>query len=144
MCICFISAKDTYPLRSTVLRPGQPLDNCKYQGDEVEGSFHLGVKTEGVIVGIASFSPELWHQLDARNPYRLRGMATAEAVRGQGYGRKLVEHGLAELKRRDCDLLWFNAREVAFGFYEKLGFQYGSEMFEIPLIGPHRVMYMKL
>lgn len=144
MLITFKKAHEIYPLRSQILRPGQPLELSQYPGDDSPENFHLAAMEKDVIVGIASFYLEPFKEFSAKKPYRLRGMATAPEVRGQGHGRALVESGLEELRARGCDLLWFNARQVAFGFYEKMGFQYHGEMFELPLIGPHKVMYSRL
>jgi hypothetical protein len=39
------------------------------------------------------------------------------------------------------ELLWFNARETAVPFYEKLGCTKKGASFEIPEIGLHFLMY---
>jgi ribosomal protein S18 acetylase RimI-like enzyme len=67
-------------------------------------------------------------------------MATLPEVRGSGAGRALVERACAEAEQRGATFLWFDARRVAFGFYERLGFYYLSEAFDIAPIGEHRVM----
>jgi len=48
---------------------------------------------------------------------------------------------LEELKDRKVDLLWCDARKVALGFYEKMGFKILGDFYEIPIIGPHKLMY---
>ena len=40
--------------------------------------------------------------------------------------------------------LWCDAREVAFPFYERMGFKFVSEGYHVPEIGPHRMMALKL
>lgn len=37
-----ISAEDTYEIRHMILRPHQTIEQCKYEQDKEEGSFHLG------------------------------------------------------------------------------------------------------
>jgi hypothetical protein len=37
--------------------------------------------------------------------------------------------------------LWCDARKVALGFYEKIGFQRIDEWYDIPPIGLHQFMY---
>ena len=37
-----------------------------------------------------------------------------------------------------------DAREVAFPFYERMGFSFVSGRYEVPAIGPHRMMALKL
>jgi len=71
-------------------------------------------------------------------------MATLPEVRGQGVGRALVRRACEEATARGATFLWFDARKVAFGFYERLGFSYLSAPFEIPPIGQHRVMGTRL
>lgn len=71
-------------------------------------------------------------------------MATSESVRGLGIGRKLLEQGINECRKKGGDLLWCNARTSAAGFYRKLNFAIQGEVFNIENIGPHYVMYKKL
>jgi len=129
------------PLRHKVLRPNGRVEDCHYPQDLLTTTFHVGAMFEGDIFGVATFHHEAFPDLKAQLPYRLRGMATHAKFRGQGVGRLVLNRGLEELRKRKCDLLWFNARQVAFPFYEKMGFLYQSSMFEIPSIGPHKVMY---
>ena len=76
--------------------------------------------------------------------WRLRGMATTPEVRGQGFGRALLENCFAHIRARGGTLLWCNARVVALAFYEHLGFVAEGEEFEIVPIGPHYVMTRQL
>jgi predicted GNAT family N-acyltransferase len=149
--IQLIESQSTWPLRHAILRPHQNLKDCQYPGDDLPTTFHLGAFQNTKIMGIASVYKEKTNLLTQKNQYRLRGMATSEEVRGQGYARKLIE-SLEDivLKRKDADAIysplqstaiWFNARESAFSFYEKMGYVYLTDLFEIDGIGPHRVMY---
>ncbi len=139
--IKIITAPETWPLRRQLLRPFDVLESCKYPDDLAFATFHFGAFDSKSLIGIASFSAEICRQRSARNPFRLRGMATLPSLRKQGIGRALVQSGIQELLTRKSDLLWFNARELAFAFYERLGFLYSSELFDIPGSGPHKVMY---
>ena len=133
-----ISAEQTYRLRHKLLRPLESLEACAFIEDTWTGAFHLGAFVDETLVGIASFFPQAYK--DYPNAYRLRGMASDSTRHGQGIGRSLLEAAFIELNKRSVSTLWCNAREVAFGFYEKMGFRYDSEMFEIPGVGPHKVM----
>ena len=42
------------------------------------------------------------------------------------------------------ELLWGDARLEATGFYEKLGLKMKGEIYDVPDIGPHKLMYIKL
>lgn len=142
--IQLIPANLTWQLRLKVLRPNQTLKDCLFPQDEWPTTFHVGALSGEHIVGIATFHEEAFAGLESRLPYRLRGMATDFSFHGQGIGRKVLERGIDELKKRGCDLLWCNAREVAFPFYERLGLSYTGPMFDIPPLGPHKVMYKYL
>ena len=71
-------------------------------------------------------------------------MGTLPEVRGQGAGAALIAGALDEVVRREKSVLWCDAREVAFGFYERLGFGFMNEMYELPDVGPHRTMALVL
>lgn len=139
--IKFIIPLQTWDLRHRVLRPHQTLAECVYSQDELINSFHVGAFLNEKIVCVASFHFEENPNLPAENPFRLRGMATDPAFHKQGLGKMVMQFGQEELFRKKCDLLWFNAREIAFPFYEKLGFKYLGPLFDMPGIGPHKVMY---
>ena len=140
--IQFISPEQTVDLRSRVLRPGQPLSACHYENDNAPATFHLGVLHNNEIISNGTFLQQGHEKFsEARYPYRLRGMATDPAHQKKGYGRDIVIFALGELKKRNSDLLWFNARTSAEGFYLSLGFEVIENIFDIPGVGPHKVMY---
>ncbi|MGB3776459.1 MAG: GNAT family N-acetyltransferase [Leeuwenhoekiella sp.] len=138
-----IDAKETYAIRHEVLRPGRPLEERIFAGDDEYTTFHLGVYEEENLVGIASFVVDE-NRFFTGSQYRLRGMAVLPAYRGKDYGKKLIAEGEKILRERGVTVLWFNAREIAVGFYEKLDFKIVGEPFEIPTVGLHYVMYKKL
>ncbi|MFM6929817.1 MAG: GNAT family N-acetyltransferase [Bdellovibrio sp.] len=113
-------------------------------GDDLATTFHFGLFVAGKIISIATFIQEPYSEFAAEHPYRLRGMATDPNYSGQGYGQALLRYGVEFLKEQSCDLLWFNARQGAFPFYEKLNFYYHGPLFEMKDIGPHKVMYKTL
>lgn len=141
-----VSAADTRPLRSEVLRPGQPPTDLVYPGDAVAGSFHAGAFVDGALVGIATVYPEAMPltpaaDLDPSNAFRLRGMATRAGLQGQGIGRVVLGRCIEHVREAGADVLWCNARVSALGFYERLGFQTVGDEFDIAGIGPHYVMW---
>ncbi len=132
----------TWPLRHRILRPHQTIQDCIFPQDARLDTFHVGAVTrDGLVLGIATFHEEVFPDIKSELPYRLRGMATDLEYHGQGIGRRVLEFGMKELKARGCDLLWCNAREIAFPFYENLGLIYFGPMFDIQTLGPHKVMY---
>ena len=136
--IRFINPALTRDLRSRVLRPGRPIEECSYPEDTLPGAFHLGAFDGEDLVGIASFSPE--HIEGTQNAYRLRGMAVDPALQGRGIGAQIMQFAFAHLGSLGCDVLWCNARTPAVGFYRNLGFETFSDEFDIPTIGPHYKM----
>lgn len=130
-----------------ILRPLHPVEMCRYPEDNFKNTFHLGLIASGAVVCNGTFMQQACaHVLlkNAKHPYRLRGMATDENFRGRGCGREIILFAEQELKKRDCDLLWFNARVSAEGFYKKLGYTAIEEVFDIDTIGAHKIMYKKL
>lgn len=139
-----IQAKETLMIRQMVLRPGMSLNECIYDIDYQEGTFHLGVFLDEKLVSIASFSKEINYELPRVNQYRLRGMATIKEYRNLGAGRLVVEHAETMLKHLGVDLLWCNGRTGVQEYYERIGFQPYGEVFSYPPSGPHIVMYKLL
>lgn len=130
-------ADTTYPLWRDVLREGRPVPRLA----DPAGTFHLAARTvDGQLVGVVRFSPAPCPWRTAEQPWQLRGMATAPAVRGSGAGRALVAQGLARLAATGADLVWCDARAAAVGFYERMGFAVVTEQFDKPEGGPHRGM----
>lgn len=142
--IRFLQTSQTLPLRQKVLRPLQRPEDCRSPEDESPLTFHLGLFQAGQLSAVATFQPQSHPELNAGFPFRLRWMATDPKHRRRGFGVKVMQRGLDVLRERHCDLLWFNARQVAFPFYASLGFVPLGPIFEMPGIGPHKVMYRHL
>lgn len=142
--IKFINKEDVLSLRSIVLRESKRKpEDCVFENDDAADSFHLGYLINDEVICVASFH----HQSRAGFEgiaYQLRGMATAEAFRNNGYGNLLVNFSITYLRGQKVNYVWCNAREKAFKFYQSLGFEFISEEFDIPGIGPHKTMYCKI
>lgn len=139
--IKFITAQQTLPLRSVVLRKNLPESQCVFPTDDQ--GFHLGYFKDDELIVVATFFEEEYPELGTGG-YRLRGMATAQQYAGQGYGAAVIKFAIHELQRRGAAYIWCNARSSAMGFYAKLGFTIRSEEFEVPGIGPHFNMSLQL
>lgn len=139
----FISATQTLPLRSEILRGGLPPEACVFPTDEMEGAFHLGFFAENKLVSVASFLPNS-HSSSPDPGYQLRGMATLTGFSGKGSGTALLTFALSQLKVTRATHLWCNARSSAVGFYLKNGFRVVFPEFEIDGIGPHYEMIIDL
>ena len=141
MDIKVVAAKDIRPLRNLVLRPNLPIETTYYDLDNDIETFHLASIMDNTIISIGTFYPENDIELQTKNGYRLRGMATHPKFRRKSAATKLMEESFVLLKEKKCDVLWCNARLVAVEFYKSLGFKITGKIFDIPSIGPHYKMY---
>jgi GNAT superfamily N-acetyltransferase len=141
----YISSKNCIDLRSRILRPGQNIELCHFLEDDFESTFHLGITIDNQIVCNGTFM-ENTNPLfsEFKNQYRLRGMATDLKFQSQGYGQLILQKAEEILSQKKCELLWCNARQSAFSFYEKCGFQYRGDLFDIESVGPHKVMFKEI
>lgn len=142
--IKIISAKETYPVRHPILRAGRPLEDCYFEGDDLESTFHLGLFDNEKLIGVASFFKNSNTKFNATDQYQLRGMAILSSYQGKGLGKMILQYGENELITLNTSLLWCNARERAVTFYEKLNYEKTGEPFNIKGIGTHYVMFKKL
>lgn len=142
--IKFITADDVLPIRNEVLREGRlTSEECRFVNDDAEGSFHLGYFVNEELACIASFHLQTYGEFKGK-AYQLRGMATIEKYRGKGYGNLLVNFAITYMRGQKVNYVWCNARKKASGFYLSLGFEIISPGFDVPGIGPHYAMYVKI
>ncbi len=142
--IRFITVQDTLALRSQVLQSGKSEHLCINPEDLKPDSFHLGYYDEQNLLICVLTCQQTNHPKLPHTGYRLRGMATHPDARRKGYAKALLEAAISHLKTQlHADYLWFNARAVAYPFYEQLGFEYMSDEFEMPGIGLHKEMFMQ-
>lgn len=122
-------------LRHVVLRQGLPREAAIFEGDHQAAAVHVAAIAGEAVVGCATLHPSCWEDQPA---WQLRGMAVAEAYRDRGVGGELVR---AILQHVDTETpgrtVWANARVPAARFYQKLGWEIVSDVFEIPTAGPH-------
>ena len=97
------------------------------------------MENNGVIQAIASFIPVDLIDGDLKQ-YQLRGMAVDLDTQGQGLGGYLIDAASSYFKEKGVDLLWCNARETAYDFYRKNGFENRNEEFTVEQIGVHDKM----
>src|SRR4051812_37432481 len=83
--------EDVVPLRWKVLRAGLPIASARFPGDEV--GIHFAARLAGEVVGCVSLMAAPYALIPggtAEPAWQLRGMATAESVRGTGVGAALL------------------------------------------------------
>ena len=139
-----VDADKVRVLRHSELRKGQDFSTTSYLKDYEEDTFHMACIVDEKIVTCATFYPEKSSKLKSDNTYRLRGMATDSDFQRKGYATDLMSESFKELKNRDCDMVWCNARLVAVDFYKSSGFKITGEIFDIAEIGPHYYMYKEI
>ncbi|MFT3793412.1 GNAT family N-acetyltransferase [Flavobacterium sp.] len=138
-----ISATETFSVRQPVLRAGKPIESCHFDGDQLDSTKHFGYFENGNLIGIASMFAIPNTAFDSANQFQLRGMAVLPNHQKKGIGEQLVAYAENDAKKRNADLIWFNAREIAVGFYQKLGYEIFGKPFEIADIGPHYIMFKR-
>ncbi len=140
----FIGVEESIPARWGSLRIGRPLEDCHIVQDSLLDSFHVGFEKEGKIIGTASFFL-IEKEGQAGKGWQLRMMGVLPEFQNQGIGDAVLSFGIAHLKKDlTVEYLWCNAREKAFRFYLKMGFEFISDFFDIPGIGAHKSMLLKL
>jgi GNAT superfamily N-acetyltransferase len=140
-----VEAARTRELRRAVLRPAWPIGSVM-PGDEEPGVLHLAALEDGEPVSACVLFPRPYPlSPDTPNAWQLRGMASAERVRGTGIGGRLVQTAAQHVRERGGRLLWCHARVSAQRFYERCGFVVDSDEFVPAETGvPHRTMYWEL
>jgi len=135
-----ISSIDTFLVRHTVLREGKPIETCQFDGDDLETTVHFGLFINENIIGVVSVFKNDSIIFNTENQYQIRGMGVLHDFQKRGYGEMLVKHLEKYVKINFGQLIWFNARENAVPFYEKLGYTKIGAPFSIADIGPHYIM----
>lgn len=131
---------ETLIVRHPVLRHGKPIDSCKFDGDDLPTTFHLGAFSKDKLVGVVTILKKDNKSFFSKNQFQLRGMAVLQEYQGLGIGAVLVKQSEDRVIEQKGSLIWLNARQVALSFYKKLGYEISSDKFEIPLIGVHYTM----
>jgi predicted GNAT family N-acyltransferase len=135
---------ETKPLRHKVLWPHiENTEDCVIDIDHRDDAIHLGAIEDGKIIGICSLFEMTSPKISDAKQYRLRAMATDPEVRGSGAGAAIVKEALDIVRTKGYDVLWCDARKVALGFYERMGFDRIDEWYEVRNIGPHQFMYFR-
>ena len=133
MVVREIPVAETRPLRRSVLRPHQTLEELAEH--ETDGAFAVGAFDGDELVAVGFVAPE-----GEPGAWRVRGMATAPEARGRGAGTAVLEALVAHAAGHGATRLWANVRTPAQSLYGRAGFVVSSEEFELPEIGPHVVM----
>jgi predicted GNAT family N-acyltransferase len=112
-------------LRAEVLRKplGLPANDPAFNDKETD--VHFVALKEDKVVGIVVLVPNYKPRIG-----KLRQMATSEKVRGEGYGIALVKALEEYAVAKGMIGIELHSRHYAAGFYEKLGYQVTSAVFQ--------------
>jgi GNAT superfamily N-acetyltransferase len=139
-----LAAADCLDLRRRVLRNGTPSDDPRFEEDDDPATFHLGVRRDGRLICVGTFTPAPAPGRPER-ALRLRGMATEPADQGCGAGRTLLTAAADRGRAAGFDLMWAKARDSALGFYEKAGLHAQGDSFLTADTGlPHHLVVAEL
>ena len=132
-----VDPAQTRALRQLVLRPHESLEELA--SHEPPGVHAVGAFDGDELVGVGFVCPD-----GESGEWRVRGMATVPELRGRGVGSAILAALLDHARAQGATRVWCNARTPALSLYSRAGFQVESEEFEIPGIGPHFVMALRV
>lgn len=124
-------------LRDSVLR--KPLGLAYNQEDLLaeDGSYHIVCRNGDELVGCLVLKPA------EDGVMKMRQFAVRADAQGHGIGRLLENYAERFSKEKGFKEIQLHAREVALGFYQKLGYQAEGERF-IEVTIPHLAMRKQL
>jgi ribosomal-protein-alanine N-acetyltransferase len=143
-------------VRYEVLWPHlKSAEDARIDIDESEGAIHLAGMMGEAVVGVASLFLQECDRFpglfEGEKVYRLRAMGVLGHVRGNGVGEAIINEAVNILKGEEVKVIWCDAREVAWGFYERCGFSFVTDKegvecgaYAVPNIGMHKMMYRRL
>ena len=138
-----ISAFETIIVRHPVLRFGKPIESCRFEGDDLPTTIHFGLFFENQLSAVISVFEAKNNLFLEENQFQIRGMAVLEQHQKKGFGEVLLKYCEKQIRNKMGEIIWFNARENAIGFYEKSAYQKIGGGFEIADIGIHYVLFKK-
>jgi len=131
-------------LRAAILRPGHEPEASIFEGDEDPDTLHVAILDDGEAVSVASVMREKHPLHGGPHDWRVRGMATAPELRGQGMGTVLLDALERHARQNGGRLLWCYARLPARALYARAGMRAEGDVFELEPIGPHLLMSKQL
>ena len=135
-----ITSEETFSVRSPVLREGLPIESCVFDGDNLTSTKHFGLFVDEKLTAIVSVFKNNNSTFNHENQFQIRGMAVLKEFQKLGFGKELLLHCEQFFKYKNGTLIWFNARETAALFYEKLGYEKIGNLFNIESVGLHYIM----
>ena len=141
-----VPVERTLALRKAVLRPHLPAETPYLPPDATapDTVAYAALDSRDRVIGVAVLTPHPPPFAPADSGARqLRGMAVAPAHRNRGVGGAVLDALIAHVAHDGGGILWCNARIAARGLYERGGMSAWGEVFDVPPIGPHIVMWRR-
>lgn len=136
-----VSLDDIMALRVRVLRQGTPATTANYLEDTFNDVVHLGIRIGDDVVATSTWFSKECPTSSAVPAVQLKGMAVDSSLQTSGYGRALIDAGIALARERGGHVVWARARDSAVGFYEKCGFVVvGDGFIDEPTGMPHHIV----
>ena len=136
-----VSLDDIMTLRVRVLRQNTPAQTANYTEDDYDDAVHFGIRLNGDLVATSTWFSKECPEHPSLRGVQLKGMAVDESLQTTGYGRALIDAGIALAVERQAHVVWARARDSAIGFYEKCGFHCAGEGFiDEPTAMPHHIV----
>ena len=143
MKILKVEAEVVRPIRQSILRPTQPIENTIYPLDSQEQAAHFAVFEGDDIIGAGSIYEES-EDNSTSNAWRVRGMAVKEDHRMKGIGASILSKCLEYARVNKGNVVWANARTTALPFYLNEGFNKKGAAFDISGLGEHYIIEIKI
>lgn len=132
----FPAYEKIWQLRDDILRKPLGLRLTKEDILKEGAQIHLVAFSDDAVVGCVLLAP-------LKDEMKLRQMAVAEALRGQGIGRQLLFAAESLARQRGYKIVSCHARETAVKFYEANGWIVEGDRF-IEVTIPHFAMRKSL
>ena len=125
--------KKMVELRKEILRKPLGLDFSEADLENEKDDTFIAAYDDDEMVGCCMLCKETDEKI------KLRQMAVHEDVQGKGLGAAILNFAENIARDKGYKTIFMHARESAVGFYEKLGYQINSDVFNEVNI-PHYVM----
>jgi len=136
-----IKIEDVVPMRHKVLKIGQPIETCNFEGDLDEGTKHYGAFFNNELVGVVTMMIKTSENFKVYKVYRLTGLSILPEYQHKNIGKRLLHFAEENISKKHSVMIWCFARDYAINFYKKNGYQLNVQEVVIPHLGSHRIMF---
>lgn len=139
-----ITTKELHPLRESWLVEPGIISKSHFSGDGRSRAYHIGAVLQGSIIGIASVYNEPRPAMVEGRAWRLQGLAVMTRDRREGVGTSLVEAISRHVLRNKGNFIWANVPVDCCDFFRELKYEVAGDAFDVPGLGDHRRVLLRL